>query len=88
MNPFSWDDDDESDRSPDLQQTFSEISPVTFRAFLFVSLFLQVGLFAGSLGLMLIVFRRQWTLGTKLVGCGLSAFVIAVIIYRRHDAAA
>ena len=85
VDPFSL--DDESDGGADLQEVFTETSPATLRAFLLVSVLVQIGLFAGSLGVMLVVFRRQWTLGTALVGAGLTALALAVLRYRRYRAA-
>lgn len=87
MDPFSRDESDGNDGSPDLQKVFAETPPEALRAFLFVSVLVQVGLFAGSLGLMLVAFRRQWSLGTGLVGIGLSALVLAVVVYRRYESA-
>ena len=85
MNPFSL--DDGSDGDADLREVFAESSPSTLRAFLLVSVLVQAGLFAGSLGVMLVAFRRQWALGALLVVGGLTALGLAVLRYRRYRAA-
>ena len=85
MNPFSL--DDGSDENADLQEVFTGTRPATLRAFLLVWVLVQVGLFAGSLGVMLVAFRRQWGLGILLAGGGLAALVLAVLRYRRYRAA-
>ena len=85
MNPFSW--DDEGDESGDVQEVLTRTPPGTLRAFVLVSLLVQIGLFAGSLGLLLAVFRGQWTLGAALAGGGVTALVLAVFVYRRYRAA-
>ena len=84
MNPFSL--DDESDGDADLKEVFTGTPPATLRAFLLVSVLVQAGLFAGSLGVMLVVFRHQWVLGTLLAGVGLTALALAVLRYRRYRA--
>ena len=84
VNPFSL--DDASDGSG-MQEVLTRTSPATLRTFVFVSVLIQVGLVAGSLGLMLVAFRGQWSLGVALAGVGLTAFVLAALLYRRYRAA-
>ena len=84
VDPFSL--DDASDGS-DVQEVLTRTPPETLRAFVFVSVLVQVGLLAGSLGLMLAAFRGQWSLGTGLAGVGVAAFALAVVYYRRYRAA-
>ena len=85
MDPFSL--DDEGDGSADLEGVFTGPAHATLRAFLLVSVLVQIGLFAGSLGAMLVAFRGQWGLGTLLVGGGLAALGLAALRYRRYRAA-
>lgn len=69
-----------------IQKSIQETPRGTFWAFLLAVLFAQAGLFAVSLGMMLIGFRDQWMVGGALFSGGVLALVITVIIYRWHRA--
>lgn len=79
---FGPPDDAEADR--DLRQGLAEISPETLRRFVLVAVLVQVGLFAASLGGMLVAFRGQRVLGGALVIGGLLALAVSVAVYRRQ----
>lgn len=57
----------------------------TLFAFAGVLFFAHVGLFAASLGLLLVGFRGHWLLGGTLVGVGLASLWLTVRIYRWHE---
>lgn len=74
--------DDEADR--DLRQALRDASPETLKAFVLLTVLIQAGLFAGSLGVMLVAFRGQWTVGGTLVVGGLLVLVLAIVLYRKR----
>lgn len=82
MDPFSPFEDEEPDR--EFQETLRSISPETVLDFVLAVLLAHVGLFAGSLGLMLIWFRGQWEVGGALLAGGLLGLALTVAVYRRH----
>lgn len=84
FDPFSLLDEG-SESTGDLQESIQTIPRRTLWAFILAVLFAQAGLFAVSLGLMLIGFRNQWTVGSALVSVGALALVITVVIYRWHQ---
>ena len=49
------------------------------------ALLAQVGLFAASLGVMLMTFRDQWTLGGGLFVGGVLALAVTAGIYVWHE---
>lgn len=75
-------DDPEAER--DLRQGLADASPETLNAFLFLAILIQAGLFVGSLGVMLFVFRDQRLLGSSLAVAGLLALAVAVVLYRKR----
>lgn len=75
-------DDTEADR--DLRQGLQDASPETLKAFVLLAALLQVGLFVGSLGVMLFVFRNQRALGGTLVVGGLFALALTAVLYRKR----
>lgn len=85
FDPFSPEDDG-SDFGPEFQKSVEKMPAGTFWAFVLAALLGHAGLFAGSLGLLLIAFRSQWVLGGGLLAGGLLALVLTVLIYRRHRA--
>lgn len=75
-------DDPEADR--DLKQGLQGISPETLRTFVVLAVLVQAGLFAGSLGVLLVAFRGQRLVGGALAVGGVSSLAISVAIYRRR----
>lgn len=65
--------------------TDADVSPELFTAFWGVVLSANVGLFAVSLGLMLVYFRGQWRLGGTAVALGVGTFVYGYFKYRRYQ---
>lgn len=87
---------DEPDLGPDVPEVEipsvaipdeSAASTEVARAFWIVVLLLNVGIFAGSLGLLLAAFRGQYRLGAVLALVGTLAFAHAYHRYRqfRHE---
>jgi len=70
------------DRNADIEAALEQSSPETLRAFLVVAVLVHAGVFATSVGAMLIGFRGQWTVGGTLVVGGLFAIGLAVVRYR------
>jgi uncharacterized membrane protein YhaH (DUF805 family) len=85
LDPFSVL-DEENESVGDFQESIRRIPRRTFWAFILAVLLTQAGLFAVSLGLMLIGFRNQWTVGGALVSVGTLALLVTVLIYRWHRA--
>lgn len=79
---FPGPDDPEADR--DLEQGLRGVSPETLRTFVLLAVLVQAGLFAGSLGVLLVAFRGQRLVGGALTVGGVSSLVISVAIYRRR----
>lgn len=81
--PFPPDDDDaEADRA--LRDGLGNASPETLKAFVVLAVVVQAGLFAASLGVLLVWFRGQRVLGGALAVGGLLALAFAVVSYRRR----
>lgn len=76
-------DDAEADR--DLREGLRDASPETLKAFALLAVLIQAGLFAGSLGVMLVAFRNQWVVGGVLVVGGLLGLGFAVVRYRKRE---
>lgn len=74
--------DEEADRQ--LREGLGNISPETLRQFVVLAVLVQAGLFAASLGVMLVAFRGQRRLGGALAILGVVALAIAVALYRRR----
>jgi len=83
VDPFPFD-DDAPEEEYDLEGSLSTLSRGTVLAVLGVGICLQLGLFFGSVGIMLIGFRGQWSVGGPLAAGGALALVLAVVIYRRY----
>lgn len=83
LDPFSLA-DDEGTSGQDFKKAIKETPRGTFRDFLLAALLAHGGLFAGSLGVMLWVFRGQRLLGGGLAIAGLLALGLTVVVYRRH----
>lgn len=66
--------------------SLEEIPRETLRAFLVAVVLAQAGLFGISLGLLLVGFRGQWTIGGSLVVCGLLALGFTAMVSRWHHA--
>jgi hypothetical protein len=75
--------DEEFDRSGEFQASVEELPREVFWAFLGAVLLAQVGLFAASLGLMLVGFRGQLAVGGALFVGGILALGGTVVVYRR-----
>ena len=74
--------DEQANRN--LEEGLRKASPETLRAFVFLAVAIQVGLFAASLGVLLVGFREQRLLGGALAVGGLLALALSVAGYRRH----
>lgn len=74
--------DERADR--DLREGLRNVSPETLRAFVLAAVAVQAGLFAVSLGLMLVWFRGQRAVGGGLVVGGLVALAVGAALYRRQ----
>ena len=74
--------DEEFDRSGEFQSSVTELPGEVFWAFLGAVLLAQVGLFAASLGLMLVGFRGQLLIGGSLLAGGTLALGSALALYR------
>ncbi len=85
------DPDPESEFAPDVPSVSipdtsnADVSPELFRAFWGVVLSLNVGLFAASLGLMLVYFREQWQLGGAAFALGVGTLLYGYLKYRRYQ---
>jgi hypothetical protein len=79
---FPGPDDPEADR--DLKRGLRGISPETLRTFVLLAVLVQAGLFAGSLGVLLVAFRGQRLVGGALAVGGISSLVVSAAIYRRR----
>ncbi|WP_137286588.1 DUF7322 domain-containing protein [Halorussus salinisoli] len=75
-------DDEEADR--DLRKGLRGAAPETLRAFVLLAVSVQAGLFAGALGVMLLAFRGQQTLGGALIVGGLVVLGVSVVAYRKY----
>ncbi|RQG93300.1 hypothetical protein EA462_01805 [Natrarchaeobius halalkaliphilus] len=75
---------DEDEPTGDLQDPVRKIDSETLLAFMFAVLFAHIGLFATSLGLMLIGFRGRWVVGSAVVVVGALGLVLTVAVYRRY----
>jgi len=83
-DPFPPDDDDDAAAYRNLREGLEEISPETLKAFVLLAVVVQAGLFAASLGVMLVWFRGQRVLGGVLAVSGLLALAFTVVVYRRR----
>ena len=85
LDPLSMlEEEEDPDFSAEFQETIERADSGTLWAFIAAVLLAQAGLFAVSLGAMLIWFRNQWTLGGGLVGGGGVALALTVGIYWWH----
>jgi hypothetical protein len=84
LDPFSVV-EEEDELPPEFETSVRTLSAATFWAFVASALLAQAGLFAASLGLLLIVFRGQWTLGGGLLVGGVLALAITAAIYVWHE---
>ena len=83
LDPFSLV-DEPTGQTKELEGSIQKISGTTLWSFILAVFLAQAGLFAASLGLMLVGFRDQWTVGGVLFAGGLLALVITVGIHRWH----
>jgi len=79
---FPGPDDPEADR--DLKRGLRSISPGTLRTFIVLAVLVQVGVFAASLGVLLVAFRGQRLVGGALAVGGVLSLVVSAEIYRRR----
>lgn len=77
--PFGGDDGDD-----DLEENLKEVSKPTLLAFVTVAVLVQAGILGVSLGVMLIGFEGQWTIGGGLAIGGGIALGLAFVSYRRY----
>jgi hypothetical protein len=80
---FPGPDDAEADR--DLKRGLRGISPATLRTFVVLAVLVQAGLFAGSLGVLLVAFRGQRLVGGALAVVGVSSLAVSAVLYRRRQ---
>jgi len=83
LDPFSII-EEESERPGEFQGTIQRADGATFWAFLAAVVLAQVGLFAASLGLMLVYFQGQSAIGGSLFVGGVIALALTVGIYWWH----
>lgn len=76
---------EENESGDELQRSLREIPTETLWAFVIALLFAHVGLFAASLGLMLVGFRGRWMVGGVLFGGGMLALVVTVGVVWWHE---
>ena len=81
LDPFSLPEEEDPEFSPEFQETIERADSGILWAFIAAVLLAQAGLFAVSLGAMLIWFRNQWALGGGLVGGGAVALGLRGVIY-------
>jgi hypothetical protein len=81
--PFPPDEEDAAAQRK-LRDGLGEISPDVLRTFVVLALVVQAGLFAASLGLMLLWFRGQRLLGGGLAVAGVLALGASAAIYRQR----
>ena len=74
--------DEEANR--DLREGLANVSPETLRRFVVLAVLVQAGLFAASLGVMLVWFRCQRAVGGALLVGGLAALAVSFAAYRRR----
>ncbi|PSO98404.1 MAG: hypothetical protein BRC53_05560 [Cyanobacteria bacterium SW_6_48_11] len=79
---FPGPEDPEADRN--LETGLREASPETLRAFVFLAVVLQAGLFAASLGVLRVAFRGQRLVGGALIVGGVFALGLSAVVYRRR----
>lgn len=84
MDPFSVVAEEDDTAGEDLADGVGSLSSATFRAFVAGLLLAQAGLFAASLGLLLVWFRGQSFLGGALAVGGAAALLATVWIVRWH----
>lgn len=84
LDPFSVVEEEE-ELPPEFETSVRTLSAATFWAFVASALLAQVGLFAASLGVMLMTFRDQWTLGGGLFVGGVLALAVTAGIYVWHE---
>jgi hypothetical protein len=82
--PFPPDDEEDAAAQRKLRDGLGEISPDVLRTFVVLALVVQAGLFAASLGLMLLWFRGQRLLGGGLAVAGVLALGASAVIYRQR----
>lgn len=85
LDPFSLL-EEETGPTEDLQESIQEIPRKTVWAFILAVLLAQAGLLAVSVGLMLVGFRGQWTVGGMLFSGGIFALIATVVVHRWHGA--
>lgn len=88
-DPFSDPADDpgvapEGDLVPEIPDE-SDVSPELFRTFWRLVATINLGLFAASLGGMLIAFRGQWLIGGGVFALGAGALLLAWHRYRHRN---
>jgi small-conductance mechanosensitive channel len=77
-------DDADDATGRDLREGLRNADPETLRAFVVLAVVVQAGLFAASLGVMLVWFRGQRLLGTALALGGLLALGASFALYRKR----
>lgn len=81
LDPASLLEEDPPEETPD---TVRDVPSETFWAFVVAFLSAQTGLASTSLGVLLIWFRGQWTVGSVLVAVGALALGLTVGVYLWH----
>ncbi|OIB56063.1 DUF7322 domain-containing protein [Natrialba sp. SSL1] len=85
-DPFGDGSTGDGEADEDIASTFESIDRSTLLAFVTVGVLVHGGIFAASLGAMLVGFRGQWVVGGSLAVAGVAALVLSVGIYRRYKA--
>ncbi|WP_049912435.1 DUF7322 domain-containing protein [Natrialba hulunbeirensis] len=83
-DPFGDGSTGDGEADDDIAGTFESIDRSTLLAFVTVGVLVHGGIFAASLGAMLVGFRGQWVVGGTLAVAGVAALILSVGIYRRY----
>jgi hypothetical protein len=84
-DPSPFENDSSDDADEEIQEAVSSMSRETLLAFMGALFFAHAGLFATSVGLLLVYFRGQWVVGGAVAVGGVAALALTGWIYRWHE---